>query len=137
MGEQNYSGSCLCGVVRFQFKGPATAFRYCHCERCRKATGSAHAANLFVPEAQFAWHAGEERVTRYDLPEARRFAVWFCSECGTRVPHKIRDRGDYLVPAGAVDGALGMRPDAAIFWASRADWYVAPGELPTHDAYPT
>jgi hypothetical protein len=135
MDGQTNTGSCLCGAVRFEFTTPA-AFRYCHCSRCRKATGSAHAANLFVPSAQFAWRTGEDRVKRFDLPGARRFSVWFCSVCGTRVPHRIRERDDYLVPAGIVDSALSVRPQENIFWASKAEWCVGPDALTTHDEYP-
>lgn len=136
MDEERYSGSCLCGTVRFEFRGPSVAFRYCHCSRCRKATGSAHAANLFVPAAQFSWLAGEGHVRRFDLPEAQRFAVAFCRSCGTRVPHVIAARNEFLIPAGVVDGELPMRPQASIFWASRACWYASPAELPRYDAYP-
>ena len=135
MDDKTYAGSCLCGAVRFEFRGPPSAFRYCHCSRCRKATGSAHAANLLIPADQFTWCAGEERVKRYDLPHAQRFAVWFCPECGTRVPHKVRERGDYLVPAGAVDTPLEARPDRNIFWASKAQWCVGPDEIPKRDEY--
>jgi hypothetical protein len=136
VNDGKLAGSCLCGAIRFEFQGPIAAFRYCHCARCRKASGSAHAANLFVPAAGFSWVAGEERVSRYDLPGAKRFAVSFCSGCGTRVPHKVRDREDYLVPAGIVDTAIPVRPEMSIFWASRAGWYVEPGEMPRHDGYP-
>jgi hypothetical protein len=112
------------------------AFRYCHCGRCQKATGSAHAANLFVSQAQFSWLAGEALITRFDLPGAQRFSVWFCSRCGTRVPHKIRTRDDYLVPAGALDGDPVARPDMSIFAASGACWYADPAALPRHPGYP-
>lgn len=50
MSEQSaVTGSCLCGAVKFEITPPSTAFRYCHCTRCHKATGAAHAANMFVP----------------------------------------------------------------------------------------
>ena len=42
-------GSCLCGGVVYEIDPPFKIFQYCHCSRCRKFTGSAHAANLFVP----------------------------------------------------------------------------------------
>ena len=89
MSSHRVSGSCLCGSVKFEVAPPFTAFRYCHCSRCRKASGSAHAANAFVPESQFTWIAGETSVKRFDLPGAKRFAVSFCLQCGTRVPHKV------------------------------------------------
>jgi hypothetical protein len=117
-------------------KPPFAAFRYCHCSRCRKATGSAHAANLLIPENQFEWLAGEASVKRFDLPGAKRFAVWFCPECGTRVPHKIKTTENMLIPAGLLDGDPGMRPENNIFWTSKGDWYVSPDELPKFDQYP-
>ena len=45
--SNTYSGSCLCGEIRFEIEGEFELFYLCHCEYCRKDTGSAHAANLF------------------------------------------------------------------------------------------
>lgn len=129
-------GSCLCGGVTFEVTTPAIAFRYCHCSRCQKASGSAHASNLFVPEAQFRWLSGENLIRRYDKPDTKRFSVSFCTVCGTRVPHKVREREDMLIPAGLFDADPGVRPDMGIFSGSRAAWYVDPKEIPHHDAYP-
>jgi len=136
MNDDPISGSCLCGTVKFTVKPPFSAFRYCHCSRCRKASGSAHAANLFVPRAQFEWSAGEDSVKRYDLPQAQRFSVWFCGECGSRVPHNVKTREDVLVPAGLLDGDPQMRPENNIFWASKAAWYVEPHERAFFSEYP-
>jgi hypothetical protein len=130
------SGSCLCGTVRFSINAPFTAFRYCHCSRCRKASGSAHAANLFVPKAQFAWTAGQSSIKRYDVPEAQRFAVWFCTACGSRVPHDVKTRDDVLIPAGLLDADPGTRPDCSIFCDSKAPWYVEPAQTTQFSAYP-
>ena len=130
------NGSCLCGSVTFAVRPPFTAFRYCHCTRCRKASGSAHAANLLVPEAQFEWRKGEVSVKRFDLADAERFSVWFCSECGSRVPHKVRTRDDFLVPAGLLDANPGVHPQNSIFWDSKADWYIEPQQMPRFRQYP-
>ena len=83
MAQSALNGSCLCGSVKFEITPPLAAFRYCHCTRCQKASGSAHAANAFVPAAQFKWTAGEALIKRFPLPGAQRFAVWFCPDCGT------------------------------------------------------
>jgi hypothetical protein len=135
MTNPSLVGSCLCGSVKFEITPPFSAFRYCHCSRCQKASGSAHAANAFVPKAQFAWRAGEALVKRFDLPGAQRFAVWFCTQCGSRVPHEVRGREDMLVPAGLLDNAPAQKPENSIFWASRAAWYVPPGEMPCFNEY--
>ena len=131
MPSEAIPGSCLCSSIKFEVTPPFTAFRYCHCTRCQKASGAAHAANAFVPEQQFKWLAGESLVKRFDLPGAKRFAVSFCTQCGTRVPHKINTTENILIPAGLLDGDPGARPESSIFWTSRAAWYGSPQDLPT------
>lgn len=136
MDHSPVTGACLCGSVKFAIRPPYSAFRYCHCSRCRKASGSAHASNLFVPRAQFEWRAGESSIRRFDMREAQRFSVWFCSECGCRVPHKVRTREDMLVPAGLLEGDPGIKPECSIFWESKAPWYREPNAAPCHGEYP-
>jgi hypothetical protein len=136
MSDSTITGTCLCGKVKFEVTPPFTAFRYCHCSRCRKASGSGHAANLLVPREQFQWLTGKDSIKRYDVPQAQRFSVWFCTECGSRTPHEIRTRDDMLIPAGLLDADPGMRPQNNIFWDSKAQWCVDPEALPRFAKYP-
>lgn len=133
--QKSVEGSCLCGSVRFAIQPPSTGFRYCHCTRCQKATGGAHAANLFLPEVQFKWLAGEALVKRFDLPGAKRFAVSFCTQCGTRMPHKITTTENMLIPAGVLDAKPDLSPECSIFWSSKAPWYVETPVLPKFEEY--
>ncbi len=133
--QKSVEGSCLCGSVRFEIKPPSTGFRYCHCTRCQKASGAAHAANLFLPESQFKWLAGEALVKRFDLPGAKRFAVSFCTQCGTRVPHKITTTENMLIPAGVLDAKPDLSPECNIFWSSKAPWYVETPAMPKFEEY--
>lgn len=133
MAQETIPGSCLCGAVRFEVRPPLPVFRYCHCSRCRKATGAAHAANIFVPKDRLTWLAGESSIRRFDLPGAKRFAVSFCTTCGTRVPHAVAGTENYLVPAGILDASPDERPASSIYWGSRAAWYVEPQAMPRHE----
>jgi hypothetical protein len=65
------SGGCLCGKVAYEADPPFLKFVRCHCSRCRRATGSAYAANLYVAPQSFRWVAGADEVVRFDLAEAR------------------------------------------------------------------
>lgn len=118
MGEQ-HSGSCLCGAVRFRVDGVFERFYFCHCSHCRKDTGSAHAATLFSASATLQWLSGRDRVTHFNLPETRH-GKSFCATCGSALPWAT-PRG-VVVPAGALDTAVVVRPDGHIFTASRAEW---------------
>lgn len=132
---QSITGSCLCGSIRFEIVPPSTGFRYCHCTRCRKATGAAHAANIFLPKSQFKWLAGESLLRHFDLPGAKRFAVNFCTQCGTRMPHQITATENMLIPAGVLDAKPDLQPDSSIFWGSKAPWFVETQALPKFEEY--
>ena len=47
-----FSGKCLCGEVTYECHVEPKAIYNCHCEDCRRATGSVFGTNLFVPEDQ-------------------------------------------------------------------------------------
>ena len=129
-------GSCLCGSVRFEVRGPFKLFQYCHCSRCQKATGSAHAANLFVDSSQFTWLSGEDSLVRYRLEGAKHFGTVFCRDCGASLPWQTADGATTLVPAGGLDQPPSERPIQSIHWASRAEWYLSPDHLPQHAELP-
>jgi hypothetical protein len=114
-------GSCLCGAVRFQVDGSFERFYLCHCAFCRKDTGSAHGANLFSTTAKLTWLAGEDEVTTFRLPSSRH-AKSFCKTCGSALPRAPAGAEQLVVPAGSLESAVSMRPDAHLFVGSRADW---------------
>jgi hypothetical protein len=130
------SGSCVCGAVRYSIRAPFITFQYCHCSRCRKASGSAYASNLFVAVDQLTWDAGQEHVRRYELPEARYWSHCFCDTCGSSVPWLSRTGKAYIVPAGTLDEDPDIRAKRNIYWASRAPWYLHASELETFDERP-
>jgi hypothetical protein len=129
-------GSCLCKQVTYEVDLPFERFMYCHCSRCRKATGAAHAANGFVKPEQFRLLSGKELVRRYDVPEAKRFGLNFCSNCGCRVPGPVRDGSRVLIPAGSLDDDPVSRPQAVIYWESRAPWFTDCSDMTKHDEMP-
>ena len=128
-------GACLCGAVRFRISGAFERFFLCHCGRCRKGTGSAHAANLFSSSAKIEWLAGEDKIKAFRL-EGTRHARSFCADCGSPVP-SVQFGGRLLVtPAGGLDTAIDIRPEAHICLASRAEWDEELEAVPKLDGMP-
>jgi hypothetical protein len=134
MNQSELSGSCLCGSVRYVARGEEQRFYHCHCKRCRKASGTGHATNLFV-QGTLEWIAGEEMVRRYRPPDAQRFTNSFCAECGARVPRFIEQSGTVFIPAGSLDDEPTLRPQARIFQGSRAAWSCDDSPLPVFEEY--
>jgi hypothetical protein len=129
MNETTLHGGCLCGAVRYTVQGEEKRFYHCHCSRCRKATGTGHASNLFVKGA-LAWDDGEDAVQLFKLPDAAHFANAFCAHCGGRVPIAVPAYGIVMIPAGSLDDEPVIQPEARIFTGSAARWACAGDDVP-------
>jgi hypothetical protein len=128
-------GSCLCGGVRYEVRGPLGRMSHCHCSMCRKAHGAAFGTYARVMRSDFAWLAGEARIVSYrSSPDVTRT---FCGACGSRLQF-ITDRRpeSFALAIGTLDADPGIRPSLHIFAASKAPWYEITDGLPQHDAYP-
>lgn len=136
MAEITLKGSCLCGAVRYEVTGDAKRFYHCHCSRCRKATGTGHASNLFLQPAVLKWLGGEEHIRAFKVPEAKRFTNQFCGTCGSRLPRHAKDADFVVIPAGSLDNEPPLTPQARIFFDSRASWSCAGDELPSYPDAP-
>ncbi len=120
MSDSNFEGSCLCGQVTFEIVGQLDHFFLCHCSRCRKTSGSAHGANLFSKTAKLKFFQGEDKIRDYQVPNTR-FSTTFCVDCGSKLP-KDHNGKILQIPAGSLTSELNMKPNAHIYYASRAAW---------------
>ena len=130
------TGTCNCGAVAFEIRQPYRFFQYCHCSRCRKRSGSIHAANLAVMVDQLTWLRGESNVKRFEHPAAKSWSNCFCDTCGSGLPWLTRNGKAFIVPAGALDDDPIERPNRNIHMSSRAVWEVPAATLPAFDDEP-
>jgi hypothetical protein len=135
MKTEELTGSCLCGAVRYKATGEPVRFYHCHCSRCRKASGTGHASNLFL-KGSLSILGGDDRIASYKPPEAERFTTTFCSTCGSRVPRFIEKIGMVFIPAGSLDVEPSIAPQARIFSGSRAAWSCDATVLPEFSELP-
>lgn len=129
------TGSCLCGKVNFEIDGGFESFYLCHCSRCRKDSGSAHAANLFSSTASLKWLSGQGAVTTFLLPNTRHMKS-FCATCGSATPNLQMEGKLLMVPAGSLDGDFSMNPTAHIFMSDKARWDEHLHNAPMFEALP-
>jgi len=134
--SQTVSGSCLCGVVRFEVSSAFGGMFLCHCSRCRKGTGSAHASNLFSTIPTLNWLTGQDSVRTYKVPDSRHQRS-FCLQCGSALPSLHMNGTLLVVPAGGLDDAIETKPTAHICYASRAEWDEGLDAIPKLDGLPS
>jgi hypothetical protein len=130
-----HRGSCLCGVVKYEVRGELGGSIFCHCSRCRKASGSAFASNAAVALQDFAFTEGETALTTFSTAEGVHRL--FCSRCGSPIitrrdafPDSVRLR------LGTLDSPLRTGPQLHVFVGSKADWYEIHDEFPQHAERP-
>ncbi len=123
-------GSCLCGGIKFEIKleidkacGP---FELCHCTRCRKATGSAFYAGLYVHRNGFRFTEGQDLIQCFEAPVLKSpppYRSCFCRRCGSPVPDLFSESEQLEIPAGLLDEDPGLRPDKHIFVDHKSVWF--------------
>ena len=128
-------GSCLCGGVQFGITEPDGPFEICHCNRCRKVSGSSSMATLAVRTKDFSLLAGRDLIASYAAPilyQAPAYETYFCKVCGSPVPAAEND-GEYIeVPAGLFDDDPVRKPDKHIFVELLPNWDSISDELPQY-----
>lgn len=61
-------GSCLCSQVQFEVSDVVGPFELCHCNRCRKVSGSAFMAGIYAKREGFRFLKGRELIKIFDAP---------------------------------------------------------------------
>jgi len=125
-------GSCLCGGVAWEVAGKPSLMMNCHCSRCRRGRGAAHATNAFYKLDQFRWVRGEDLTEAFKVPDAQFFTQHFCRVCGSKTPRVMEKFNRVLVPAGEFDADPGAQPTAHIFVAYKAPWFEITDGLPQY-----
>lgn len=130
------TGSCLCGVIRYEVEGELGAIQLCHCRECRKAQGTPFGSNLPVAATAFRISSGEELLADFESSPGKHRL--FCSRCGSPIisrrdndPHTVRIR------AGTLDDPVDTRPARHIFVSDKASWWAIHDDLPQDQTWPT
>ena len=129
------TGSCLCGSVRFAITGRIGPVAYCHCSQCRKANGTAFAANATVRQTGIAFLSGRDRVTEYESSPGKYRA--FCARCGSPIYSRTTADAEHLrVRLGTLDEDPGRRSLAHCWVSAKAPWFDITDGLPQFPAGP-
>ncbi|KDQ19561.1 hypothetical protein BOTBODRAFT_153498 [Botryobasidium botryosum FD-172 SS1] len=120
------AGSCLCGKVRYELSGEPFTFVLCHCNNCRKASGSSFMANVFFTQSQVKVLQGESDIKVYDDTENDSGGTVhrsFCSNCGCPIfaTNKTYE-GVVIVTSGTLDGEYEWKPQNELYCKRRRGW---------------
>ncbi|MGX9086959.1 GFA family protein [Mesorhizobium sp. 98Argb] len=120
------TGGCLCGKVRYRVAGDPRV-HYCHCDMCRRATGSAFAVLAWTTAANVSWLT-EEPALRRSSPIAQR---GFCPACGTPLTLSYdAARDEVALHVGTFDNPAELEPQHNYGSSQRLGWVCCGIDLP-------
>ncbi|MBD3343504.1 MAG: GFA family protein [Chitinivibrionales bacterium] len=122
---EKLTGHCTCGNVGFNYSGELGPAAYCHCDDCRRTTGSAFnvSLQLQIKSLQFS---GKEYIKEreYIADSGNAIVRAFCSNCGSPIYTIHPHEPDYIwIKAGIVDQTELIKPvheswtDTKVAWA--------------------
>lgn len=123
------TGSCLCGLIKFEISLPSIGMINCHCSRCRKASGAAFGTFLHTTADFFKWIEGDESIINF-IP-TKGDPRPFCKQCGSHIPVVNREKNHVIIPAGLLDEAPDLVPSVHLYIGSKAEWHSIQDNLPT------
>jgi hypothetical protein len=133
MPEKVLSGRCMCGDVRYEVHGKPGPVAYCHCRTCRRANGSAFAANAPVRSRYLKWISGREGIREYESSTGKFRA--FCSRCGSPVYSRTAaDPETFRIRLGTLDGDPARRAFGHFWVSEKASWFEICDEIPQYPA---
>ena len=115
----NFSGSCLCGLVQYKSTSDPLVIQNCHCDQCRKATGSVFLTNVFIKEENFNL-SGETNNFIHLSDAGSEMTKFFCPKCGSQIYGKNSARpGMVTIRAGSVNEKEIIKPIRNLFIKSK------------------
>jgi hypothetical protein len=132
-----FTGGCLCGAVRYVCDADPSMAGHCHCEDCRRTSGSGHSSHLMVPEAAVRL-TGEVKAYVRASDSGSPVTRAFCPECGAPVYSTNPGLpGMLFLRASSLDDLEVFKPQMHVFTMRAASWDPPTDGLPAFEKMPT
>jgi hypothetical protein len=124
-----YTGSCLCGEVRWRLSARPLAINACHCMDCKKTTGATNVVMLIAKSEAFS-STGKTDTYRKKADSGREMDIHRCAKCGCRMfHHNLASSALVFITAGTLDDSSWAVPTSHI-WVEK----ISPGVQIHEDA---
>jgi hypothetical protein len=122
MKNKRYTGSCLCGAIRFEVSGPPGKPHTCSCSICQRHTGSLTVAWVEFPSDAVTWTGAGGTPATYRSSDYSSRA--FCPSCGSTLG-AIDDDPVIALVLGVFDNpsAKELAPTSHSYRGGRPRWW--------------
>lgn len=132
----SFSGGCLCGAVRYEVMAEPAIAGHCHCDDCRRTSGTGHGSHLGVPEESFSVN-GEITFFEKTADSGNLVSRGFCPTCGSAIYSRNSGMpGLAFIRASSLDDPTVFKPQMVVYANRAAPWDVMDASLPAFDDMP-
>ena len=137
MGEKNFAiGRCLCGKVNYTISAAPRVVSQCHCDDCRRATGTGHASNAFFKTNDV--HIKGETSSFESIADSGSTVIrYFCPSCGSLLFGVLGNvKNVVAVAVGTIDDSSWFKPTAIVYNKRKPHWDFMDDSISTFDEMP-
>ena len=135
--NEDITGGCLCGAVRYRCTRAPISMGLCQCERCQRQSGSAFLiATVFARDA-VCFESGALKVYAAYAEDGAGLYRHFCPECGAAIMITLERYPDIRsLMGGSLDDKSLLRPTFSLWCDSAQPWLRLPPEIELFAGYP-
>jgi hypothetical protein len=130
------TGRCLCGAIRYSITGEPMMMGHCHCEDCRRSSGSGHSSHLAVTEAGVTITGAPKGYGRA-ADSGHVVTRFFCETCGAAL-YSTNDAmpGMMFIRASSLDDLEVFKPQMHVYASRAASWDRPSDNVPVFEVMP-
>ena len=133
---EGFVGGCLCGAVRYDSQADPVIAGHCHCEDCRRSSGTGHGSNLLVPKDAVTI-AGDIKLYERKADSGNVVGRAFCPECGSHLYSLNSGMPEMIfIHASCLDDPEVFKPQLVVYGSRAPSWDHIDPSLPVFTEMP-
>jgi len=122
------TGRCLCGDIRYEYRGAPLKILHCHCETCRRHTSSPVATFVCVDRTSFRFTQGTPGAYKSSEHVTRTH----CGRCGSPMTYVTEKNNQVDVYIGTLDDAAAVAPTYHVHAEEQLPWFEVADASPRY-----
>lgn len=132
----SFTGGCLCGAVRYSCAAEPMMAGHCHCEDCRRSSGTGHSSHIAVSDSGVTL-SGETKGYARPADSGNMVTRHFCPDCGAPVfSSNAGMPGTIFLRVSSLDDLEAFKPQMHVYASRAASWDLPSDGLPAFDVMP-
>lgn len=118
----NQKGQCHCGAVTFETRSVPVRMAQCHCNACRRITGTGHNVQAFF-KVDDVTISGDTLTHESPADSGKIRTRHFCATCGSRLfAFNSTNPAIIGIAVGAFDNSDWFKPSVILYTAEKKPW---------------